>query len=103
MIELKILVDEIDYSSLADVLVPLLAAGMKDGKGGILGDVLAKNPDTAVSMARTILSKMSQEKKDELLLQMLEKYRDKLLTAGENALTKHGVHLRLCGYSAEKR
>ena len=103
MIELKILLDDIDYQSLADVLVPLLAASMKNGKGGILGDVLAKNPDTAVSMARTILSKMPQEKKDELLLQLVDKYRDKLLQAGENALARQNIHLKLCGLSAEKR
>ena len=103
MIELKILVDEIDYPSLTDVLLPLLAASMKDGKGGILGDVLAKNPDTAASMARTILSKMSQEKKDELLLQLMDKYRDKLLHAGEKALAEQNIHLKLRGFSAEKR
>lgn len=103
MIELKILVDEIDYPSLTDALLPLLAESMRDGKGGILGDVFAKNPDTAVSMARTVLSKMSQEKKDELLIQMMEKYRDKLLHAGEKALAHRDVHLKLCGFSVEKR
>ncbi|MBO4854668.1 MAG: hypothetical protein J5482_05990 [Oscillospiraceae bacterium] len=103
MIELKILVDEIDYSSLTDVLVPLLAKSMKDGKGGILGEVLAKNPDTAVSMARTILSKISQEKKDELLMQMMDKYRNELLHAVEKALAEHAIQLKLCGFSVEKR
>lgn len=103
MIELKILVDEIDYSSLADLLVPLLAAGMKDGKGGILGDVLAKNPDTATAMVRTILSKMSQEKKDELLLQMLEKYHDKILGAAQSALTGHDIAVKIYDFTAGKK
>lgn len=36
MIELKILVDDIDYNSLTELLVPLLAEKLeKDGKGGI--------------------------------------------------------------------
>ena len=40
MIELKILVDDIDYNSLTELLVPLLAEKLeKEGKGGILGGV----------------------------------------------------------------
>ena len=103
MIELKILVDEIDYPSLTDALLPLLAESMKDGRGGILGDVLARNPDTAVSMARTVLSKMSEEKKEELLMQLLDRYHDKVLHAGEKALLKRGIRLKLSGFSVEKR
>ena len=103
MIELKILVDNIDYDSLADVLVPLIAEKLREGeKGGILGGVLAKNPDTATSMARTILSKMSQEKKNELLLQMLTKHREKLLQAGRGLLSKKGIGMELCDISARK-
>ena len=56
MIELKILVDDIDYNSLTELLVPLLAEKLeKDGKGGILGGVLSGNRNMAVSMARTLL------------------------------------------------
>ena len=56
MIELKILVDDIDYNSLTELLVPLLAEKLeKDGKGGILGGVLSGNRGMAVSMARTLL------------------------------------------------
>ena len=81
MIELKILIDEINYDSLVDALVPALAGKLGD-KGGILGSILAKNPDTAASMAHTLLKTMSQEKRDELVVQMLGKYRDKILNAG---------------------
>ena len=61
MIELKILVDDIDYNSLTELLVPLLAEKLeKDGKGGILGGVLSGNRGMAVSMARTLLNTMPQ-------------------------------------------
>ena len=44
MLELKILIDDIDYNSVTELLVPLLAEKLeKDGKGGILGNVLAGN------------------------------------------------------------
>ena len=80
MIELKILIDELDYDSIADYLIPALAESMaKERKGGVLGGVLAGNPEVFTSMARTLLHTMSQEKRDELLVQQLNKNRDKLL------------------------
>jgi len=71
MIELKILLDEVDYRSLSEVLIPALAESMaKDG--GVLGGMLSQNKELAASMARTVLDKMPQEKKDELLVQLLD-------------------------------
>ena len=103
MIEVKILVDHINYESVAEFLVPLLAESMKNGeKGGILGSVLAGNPEMATNMARTILKTMSQEKKDELLLQMLAKHREKILGGARNAIGKKGIGVELCDISAKK-
>ena len=45
MIELKILVDDIDYNSLTELLVPLLAEKLEKAKNGVrlqLCDVAAK-------------------------------------------------------------
>ena len=103
MIEVKIMVDNINYESVAEFLVPLLAESMKNGeKGGILGSVLAGNPEMATNMARTILKTMSQEKKDELLLQMVAKHRDKILAGGRSALSGRGIGVELCDITAKK-
>ena len=103
MIELKILVDDIDYNSLTELLVPLLAEKLeKYGKGGILGGVLSGNRGMAVSMARTLLNTMPQEKKDELVVQLLTRNRDKLLQKGRALAAKNGVRLRLCDIAAKK-
>lgn len=72
MIELKILIDEIDYDSVADFLVPLL------------------------------VEKLPQEKKDELVVQLLTKNRDKLLETGRTAAAKNGIRLQICDVSAKK-
>ncbi len=103
MIEVKLLVDNINYESVAEFLVPLLAENMKSGeKGGILGSILGGNPEVATSMARTLLKTMSQEKKDELLVQLVGKYRDKALTKGRSLLAKKGIGVELCDISARK-
>ena len=65
MIELKILLDEVDYRSLSEVLMP-------------------------------------QEKKDELLVQLLNRNRDKLLEKGRTLAAENGVRLQLCDVSARK-
>ena len=103
MLELKILIDDIDYNSVSELLVPLLAEKLeKDGKGGILGGVLAGNPEMAVSMARTLLNSMPQEKKDELVVQLVTKNRDKLLQKGRELAARNGVRLQLCDVAAKK-
>ena len=99
MIELKILLDEVDYRSLSEVLIPALAESMaKDG--GVLGGMLSQNKELAASMARTVLDKMPQEKKDELLVQLLN--RNKLLEKGRTLAAENGVRLQLCDVSARK-
>ena len=99
MLELKILIDDVDYNSLTELLVPLLAEKLeKDGRGGILGGILAM----AVGMARTLLNTMPQEKKDELVVQLLTRNRDKLLQKGRELAAKNGVRLQLCDIAAKK-
>ena len=92
-----------DYNSLTELLVPLLAEKLeKDGKGGILGGMLAGNPDMAVGVARTLLNTMPQDKKDELVVQLITKNRDKLLQKGRELAVKNGVRLQLCDIAAKK-
>ena len=103
MIELKILIDELDYDSVAEFLIPVLAESMaKDQKGGVLGGVIAGNPDMLTGMARTLLHTMSQEKRDELLVQLVNKNRDKLLQKGRKAAADKGIRVQLCDVTARK-
>ena len=74
----------------------------KDGKGGILGGVLSGNRNMAVSMARTLLNTMPQAKRDELVVQLINKNRDKLLQKGRALAAKNGVRLQLCDVAAKK-
>ena len=91
MIELKILIDELDYDSIADYLIPALAESMaKERKGGVLGGVLAGNPEVFTSMARTLLHTMSQEKRDELLQK------------GRKAAADKGIRVQLCDLTARR-
>ena len=103
MIELKILIDELDYDSVAEFLIPALAESMaKEQKGGVLGGVLAGNAEMLTGMARTLLHTMSRDKQDELLVQLVNKNRAKLLEKGAKAAADKGIRVQLCDVSARK-
>lgn len=98
MIELKLLVDEVDYDSLAETLLPLVQDKLRDS-GGMLGGMLSGSPEMAAAMARRA---MSQEKKDELLVQLVTKNRGTLLQKGGELAEKNGIKLHLYDVSARK-
>ena len=103
MIELKVLIDDVDYDSIAEFLIPLLADSMgREQKGGIPGGVLAGNPELITSMARKLLPTMTQDKRDELLVQLINKNRDKLLEKGMHAAHEKGIRVQLCDVTAKK-
>ena len=74
----------------------------REEKGGILGNVLAGNPDVAASVARTVLGTMSQEQKDQLLVQLVTKNREKLLDKGNRAARSRGIGVQLCDVAVRK-
>ena len=103
MLELRILVDDIDYDSIAEYLIPAVAEKLRrEEKGGILGNVLAGNPDVAASVARTVLGTMSQEQKDQLLVQLVTTNREKLLDKGNQAARSRGIGVQLCDVTVRK-
>ena len=59
----------------------------------MLGGILAKNPSTATAMAHLLLKTMSQEKRDDLLVQLAGKHRDKILEKGRDLLEKKEIKI----------
>lgn len=103
MLELRVLLDDIDYGSLAEYLIPAVADKLKrEEKGGILGSVLAGNSALTASMAQKLLDTMSQEQKDQLLIQLLGKNREKLLQKGNRLLRERSIGAHICDVSVRK-
>ena len=90
MIELKILIDELDYDSIADYLIPALAESMAKRTEGRAGRRPRREPEVFTSMARTLLHTMSQEKQDELLVQQLEQESGQAAAKGEKGRCRQG-------------
>jgi hypothetical protein len=101
MIELTVRLDEIDYDSLAEYLVPLFAD--KIDRGGILGGMLSKNKGMATGIVKTILSKMTQEQRDRLVAEQLTKNREKLLKAANEAAARQGIRGKVTGFDVANK
>jgi hypothetical protein len=98
MIELTIRLDEIDYDSLAEYLVPLFADQID--RGGILGGMLSKNKGMAVGIVKMILGKMTQQQRDKLVCEQLMKNQAKLLKTANEAVARQGIRGRVVDFDA---
>lgn len=101
MIEVRLLIDSIDYDSVAELLVPLLAENLA-AKGGLVGKLASNKKDFAAATARKVLSKMSQEKKDELVVDLVNKKRDLLIEKTTGLAKKNGIRGKIYNISARK-
>ena len=102
MLELRILVDNIDYDSIAEYLIPVVAEKLRrEDKGGILVSMSPIDPLQA-NVGQAALGAMSQEQKDRLLVQLVTKNREKLLDKGNRAARDKGIGVQLCDVAVQK-
>ena len=100
MLEIRVLVDDIDYDSVVELLAPLAAEKM-EAKGGVLG-LLGRNSESLTGIVRQVLKSMSQEKKDEFLLQLLEEKKDTVLGKANKVAAKTGVGVKVLDISGRR-
>ena len=100
MVEVKLLIDHIDYDSLVDLLMPLVVDSLQ-AKGGIVGKIGSKEGKLA-KMAHKLLGRMSQEKKDGKLVDLAAKKRDVIIEKLSDAAEKKGIGVQICDISVRK-
>ncbi len=98
MIELTIKVDNIDYDSLAELLFPILMEQVP--KDGLAGRLL-NQPDKAHGVMKTILGRMSQQQRDELLVKYFQKNRGAAARRLEDVAARNGVNMHISDISAK--
>ena len=99
MIELTIRVDSINYTDLAELLLPMLSDRLP--KDGLMGRLL-NSPERSEKLVKEILGRMSQEQKDELLVKYINQNSVKAMTELEKAASRSGVSLKLRDIGAKK-
>ena len=100
MIEVRILLDDIDYDALAELLLPLIAEKLEE-KGGFMA-LLGRNKDGMAGVARHLLKTMSQEKRDEFLLQLLQEKKTLVLKKANEKAAQLRTGVRIADISASK-
>ena len=99
MIELTIKVDSVNYSDLAELLLPMLSDRLP--KDGLMGRLL-NSPERAEKLVKELLGRMTQEQKDELLVKYINQNRFKAMDKLEEAAARNGVSMKLRDISAKK-
>ena len=103
MIEIKIVVDEIDYSGIAELAIPFVKEKLSEkdtGIGKLIGDYV---PTTALNGALNgFLKFLTPEQRDEVAVSLFTKYKDKITDVLQNTASAKGVNLTIKGVSVKR-
>ena len=101
MIEIKVLLDDIDYDSIAESMVPVVKEKLAENDtfiGGLIGKHV---PKSALNGAvNGFLKVLSQKQKDELALSLIKKYEEKIIKLMQNAAADKGINVNIKELSA---
>ena len=100
MLEIKVLVSEVDYDGLADVLLPKLAEALAE-KGG-LWRLAEKGEKPLSAAAHKLIARKTPEELDGLVAELAEKKKALLLEKAAELLEKNSVSAQLCDISVTK-
>lgn len=92
--EIRIIVDEINYSDVVTKCLPLVRDKLKE-KEGTLPKVVSGLANLPPSMAAAMLDKLPKETKDEVAALLINKNKDKLIETAEGYAAKNNIALKI--------
>lgn len=93
-------INDIDYGALTQQFLPLVRDKLaeKDGPSmAILAKIAEMPPETAAKMVNLL----PQKTRDELILMLINKNKDKIVDAAENFAYRSGIHFRIDEFRVE--
>ncbi len=79
MIEVKILIDDFNYEEAVDLYLPIAAQKLSEREDtGVFSKMVSKNSGISTKVAKAALTVLPQDKKDEIAVTIIEKYKDEL-------------------------
>lgn len=100
--EIKLNIDNIDYDSLAELMMPMLLDHMSTDNDDLMSRLMLLSQGFTASTVRLILSKMSQEKKDELLIRIINKNKPRILSFITEMALSQGIRMDVIDVEARK-
>ena len=103
MIELKIQLDDIDYSGIAELAMPVVKEKLGENGGFFSGLIGNHVPESALNGAFSgFLKFLSPEQRDDIALSLINKYEDKIVKLLQNTASDKGVKITVKSLSANK-
>jgi hypothetical protein len=102
VMEIKINIDDIDYDSLAELMMPMLLDHMSSDNEDLMSRLMLLSQGFTASTVRAILSKMSQEKKDELLIRMINRNKPRIMQFITDMASSQGIRMTVNDVEAKK-
>ena len=101
MIEVKVLLDDIDYESIAESMVPVVKEKLAENSNSFGGFVGKHLPESALNgAANGFLKFLSQKQKDELALKLIKKYEKRIIETLRGAAADRGISVDIKELSA---
>ena len=100
MLEIKLLVDEVDYDGLADLILPIVADKLEE-KGGLVGKLAGKKEYIGQKLHR-LLQKWGREKTEAKAVDLATKKRDLLIEKATAAAAKKGISVNIRDIAVRK-
>ena len=100
MLEVKILLSDLNYDDVADLVVPLVSDRLA-AKGGLIGKIAGKK-DELLKAVHKFLSQKDQDERDQFLAELVTKKRSLILEKAADFAEKKGVKVQICDISVKK-
>ncbi len=100
--EIRIIVDEINYSDVVTKCLPLVRDKLKD-KDGTLPKVISGLANLPPSMAAAMLEALPQETKDEVAALLINKNKERLIAKAEEYAAKNDIALKISDLIIENK
>lgn len=99
MIEIRVQLDEIDYTGIAELAMPIIKEKLGENGDGFLSGLVGKRiPSFALG---SLMKFLTPKQKDEIALKLINKYEAKIAELLEKTASEHGVSLKIKGVSAK--
>ena len=98
--EIRIKIDDIDYDALADLMMPMLLEQLSNDKDDVVTRLMLLSQGFTESTVKKILSKMPQQKKDEMLVRLINKNKPKIMGLFMDMAASKGIRLSVTDVEA---
>ena len=93
--EITLKIDNIDYDSATEMMMPMLMDHFANDKDNVMARLLMLSQGVTESAVKAILSRMTQEQKDQLLVRLTNSYKPQIKKLLTQMAASQGIRLTI--------